>query len=77
MVQSRGGGGNWVTVGHSTYGGLLDVGREKMGRSVTSVVEGERGRKREKGQIGGGVEFCLISDERHVLDGSGVNLEFR
>ena len=70
------GGGDWVTMGHSTYGGLLDMGREKNGRSVTWVVEGERGRKRERGQIDGGVELCLISDERHVPDGSGVNLEF-
>ena len=42
MVQSRGGGGNWVTVGHSTYGGLLDMGREK----IDDI--GGRGRKREE-----------------------------
>ena len=44
---------------------------------MTSVVEGERGRKRERGQIDDGVEFCLIGGERHVLNGSGVDLEFR
>ena len=42
------GGGDWVTMGHSTYGGLLDMGREKNGRSVTWVIEGGRGRKREE-----------------------------
>ena len=45
MVQSRGGGGDWVTVGHSTYGGLLDMGSEKKGRSVTWVAKGGREKK--------------------------------
>ena len=38
---------------------------------------GGKGRKRERGQIGGGVELCLIGGERHSLDGSGVDLEFK
>ena len=38
-------------MGRSTCGGLLDMGREKKGRSVTQVVEGGRG------QIGGGVDL--------------------
>ena len=41
-------GGDWVTVDRSTYGGLLDMGREKKGRSVTWVAKGGRGRKREE-----------------------------
>ena len=47
---------------------------------------GGRGRKRETGQIsggvelcliGGGVELCLIGGERHGLNSSGVDLKFR
>ena len=38
---------------------------------------GGRGRKREIGQIGGGVDLYLIGGERHGPDDSGVNLEFR
>ena len=76
-VQSRGGGGNWVTMGRLSCSGLLDMGREKKGRSVTWVAKGGRGRKRERGQIGGGVELCLIGGERHSLNGSGVDLEFK
>ena len=59
------------------HGGLLDMGREKKGRSVTWVAKGGRGRKRETGQIGGGVDLCLIGCERHGPDGSGVDLKFR
>ena len=47
MVELRSsGGGDWVTVGHLTYSGLLDMGREKKGRSVTWVAKGGRGRER-------------------------------
>ena len=35
-------------VGHLTYSGLLDMGREKKGRSVTWVAKGGRGREREE-----------------------------
>ena len=61
----------------STCGGLLDIGREKKGKSVKWVVEGGRERKRETGQIDSGVELCLIGSERHSLYGSGVDLKFR
>ena len=30
-------GGDWVTVGCLSCGGLLDMGREKKGRSVTTA----------------------------------------
>ena len=36
------GKGNWVTIGRSTCGGLLDMGREKKGKLVTWVAEGGR-----------------------------------
>ena len=39
--------------------------------------KGGRGRKRETMQISSGVDLCLISGERHDLDGDGVNLKFR
>ena len=80
-ARSRG-GGDWVKVGRSTCDGLLNIGREKKGRLVTWC----RGRKRERGQIsggvelcliGGGVELCLIGGERHGLNSSGVDLKFR
>ena len=46
-ARSRGGGkirggGDWVTMGCSSCGDLLDMGREKKGRSVTWVAEGGR-----------------------------------
>ena len=34
-------------MGHLTYSGLLDMGREKKGRSVTWVAKGGRGREKE------------------------------
>ena len=71
-ARSRG-GGDWVKVGRSTCGGLLDMGREKKGRLVTWC----RGRKRERGQISGGVELCLIGGERHNPDDGGVDLKFK
>ena len=40
-------GGDWVTVGCLSCGGLLDMGREKKGRSVTWVAKGGRGREKE------------------------------
>ena len=61
----------------STCGDLLDMGREKKDRLVTWVAKGGRGSKRERGQISSGVKLCLIGGEKHSLDGSGVNLEFR
>ena len=36
------GGGDLVMVGCSTCSGLLDMGREKKGRSVTWVAKGGR-----------------------------------
>ena len=60
-------------MGRLTCGGLLDIGREKKGRLVTWC----RGRKRERGQISGGVELCLIGGERHNLDDGGVDLKFK
>ena len=43
MVEARSrSGGDWVTVGHSSYGGLLNMDREKKGRSMTWVAEGGR-----------------------------------
>ena len=38
---------------------------------------GGRGRKRETGQIGGGVNLCLIDSERHGPDDGEVDLKFR
>jgi len=38
---------------------------------------GGRGRKREIGQIGDGIELCLIGGERHGTDDNGVDLEFK
>ena len=64
-------------MGRSSCDGLLDMGREKKGKSVKWVVKGGRERKRETGQIGGGVELCLIGDERHSPYGSGVDLKFK
>ena len=43
VVEARSrSGGDWVTVGHSPYGGLLNMDREKKGRSMTWVAEGGR-----------------------------------
>ena len=64
-------------MGRLSCSGLLDMGREKKGRSVTWVAKGGRGRKRETGQISSGVNLCLISGERHGPDGGGVDLKFR
>ena len=49
MMELRSsGGGDWVMVGHLTYSGLLDMGREKKGRSLTWVAKGGRGIEREE-----------------------------
>ena len=39
VVEARSrGGGDWVTVGRSSCGGLLNMGREKRGRSVVESI---------------------------------------
>ena len=46
------GGGDWVTVGRLSCGGLLDMGREKNGRSVTWVAKGGREKQGRLAVIG-------------------------
>ena len=64
-ARSRG-GGDWVMVGRSSCGGLLDMGREKKGRSVTWVAQGGRekqGRSTVRGTAQMAVESISSSDD--------------